>query len=924
LGLENILGSEVGYDDDYPYLDSAVWIDHDGQQRIKWTTKASRAAFIPVKERLYFKNIIAERTWECCRPTAASPAQKYYLEPIYSKTNGGQLVTLSRPVPSAASNQPTWVATLDFRALSLYQTVLPTELGYGYCVINNEGQVLFHSDESRNLLEDFFAETDNDDYLRSIVLAREHKPLTVRYQGVDHRLFVRPIPNTPWTLITFRDKTLLRAVWLEVIAASIFLYILYAAVLLLFLRFYYLRHWENRAALVWPNQDLAPNYYLSIVCNLLLALSFGLSMRAFNEWVVVFLALVLPVLGFSFHLHNLKGRVKLGQYSAALGKLFSRQGQGSYRRGYVLALTTLFLLASVLPMFAFFKFSHDREMRLYVGVGQINLARSLEDRAERVREEYAQSAKDKPAMKAFLQKRLLVGQNSTWDVYSQFFFNTNFEIGNKNTDQLSAGEFLAETSFQSALSSILPFNDAISLRIHDLVSSTSGETQSVWQRQNADSNGVLRLSASERVGFDDDDKVLIVSSDAPLLGRNQSPVWWLASFSILFLVSLLLYGLIGFVGRRIFLLETEAPATRYGEELRTEDVSQNALVLASSFIPRDQLLARKGFDVIDVRTMKKKCWDGFFNGQNKAERQERKVALNYFEYNYENPETNREKLQLLEALLIHNRRVVVVSSIDLADYRFELNGGEQANGNGIAGNGSVARLLSSFFRVYVEDSGSSPGFLDTLKEQKRICFEKTDSRSEKKRLERLFEVIQQECEVRTFLEKIGADLLARSDLGTLAPEDVVAYIQEKANAYYHAIWETCSKDEKLTLCHLARYHLVSSKNPDLPRLMKRGLVFKKSRLRLMNESFSRFVVAEGSMEKLVAWQREGAGSSIWEMLRVPFVIVLLGVAAFLFVSQRELYNSTLAFVSAFAVAMPSLLKFLGLFQSGRVEGVAGH
>jgi hypothetical protein len=70
-------------------------------------------------------------------------------------------------------------------------------------------------------------------------------------------------------------------------------------------------------------------------------------------------------------------------------------------------------------------------------------------------------------------------------------------------------------------------------------------------------------------------------------------------------------------------------------------------------------------------------------------------------------------------------------------------------------------------------------------------------------------------------------------------------------------------------------------------------------------------------------KRAEEGSS-WEMLRLPFFIILVSVAAFLFVSQRDLYNSTLAFVSAFAAGMPSVFRFLGLFQSTRVGSAVGQ
>jgi hypothetical protein len=937
-GKDNILGSLVGYNDYYPYLNSAAWIDSDGQQRIKWTTKSTLASFLPVKDRNYFKNIVAQRTWECCKSEKPGSGYNYYLEPVYSKGTGGQQVILSMPITDPSSKR-TWVATLDFRALSLLQTVLPTDLGYGYCVINNEGNVLFHSDESRNLLEDFFAETDNDSYLRSVILAREHKALNVQYQGAGHRLFVRPIPDTPWTLVTFQDKKLLRTVGLEVIASAIILFTLYALLLLIFFSLHYLRQSENRAALVWPHKRRAPNYYLSIVSNLLLALAFGLSIPICNHWIVLALAFILPALAFSFHLHNLKGGPRLERYREAVRKFVEQHTPLNYRIGYILALVTLFLLTSVLPMLACFKFSYDREMRLFVGLGQINLARSLEDRSDRVREQYAQfvslprlSGAPKDPKQIFLETRLNVDDSvasekagrPAWDVYSRFFFNTNFQVcdGNNKTGVCTKAYPKTENKFESLLAWLLPFNNAISLRIHGLTSSMpmSSDERSIWQQQNADSNGVINLSTNEKVDGDDDYEVLRVSSAAPLLGRKQSDAWWIGLGAILLLVPSLLYGLIGFIGKRIFLLNTEEPAALYGEELREEDVSQNALVVASSFTRKDQLLAKEKFDVLDLRNMEKKSWDDYNHPTDPVGEQKR-IALNYFEYNREDPQTNREKVRLLDTLLIHNRKVVVVSTVDLTDFRFEEQGSAPANGNGTSVKGSSARLLSSFFRVYVEDKGDSQSFPNRIREQVKAWADKP--KWERKRLARLIKVLRSECEARAYLQTIGESLLAEPDLASRTPEEIISHVRERANAYYHAIWETCSKDEKLTLGNLAKYHLVSSKNPDLLRLLKRGLISKDPHLRPMNESFSRFLLAEASPEKLEAWQQEGADSS-WAMLRVPFFIILISAAAFLFVSQRDLYDSTLALVSAFAAGMPSLVRLFGVFQSGKVGGAGGQ
>ena len=266
----------------YPYLTTASWVDSSGQQRIKWTTKPTSPSFVSVSDRAYFQDIRAERTWNYHWNRFTT----YYLEPVYSRATGSQQVILSMPVHADSKRAPEsstpakegslpapkvstpakegWVSTLDLAAISLLHVVLPRDLGYGYCVINNEGDVLFHSDDTRNQVENFFRESDNDDYLRSVILSRESKIMNAQYLGVGHRVFVRSIPNTPWSLVTFRDKQIARAGCLEFIAYAIYLFCLYAAVLLLCWGIYYIGKREDRSSLLWPYEKRAVNYYLSI------------------------------------------------------------------------------------------------------------------------------------------------------------------------------------------------------------------------------------------------------------------------------------------------------------------------------------------------------------------------------------------------------------------------------------------------------------------------------------------------------------------------------------------------------------------------------------------------------------------------------------------------------------------------------------
>jgi hypothetical protein len=56
------------------------------------------------------------------------------------------------------------------------------------------------------------------------------------------------------------------------------------------------------------------------------------------------------------------------------------------------------------------------------------------------------------------------------------------------------------------------------------------------------------------------------------------------------------------------------------------------------------------------------------------------------------------------------------------------------------------------------------------------------------------------------------------------------------------------------------------------------------------------------------------GSS-WQYLKVALSVVVVGLMLFLFVTQRDLYNSVLIAVTGIAAGIPSVFNFLSLFQN---------
>lgn len=142
-------------------------------------------------------------------------------------------------------------------------------------------------------------------------------------------------------------------------------------------------------------------------------------------------------------------------------------------------------------------------------------------------------------------------------------------------------------------------------------------------------------------------------------------------------------------------------------------------------------------------------------------------------------------------------------------------------------------------------------------------------------------------------------------------------ISDNARRYYHSLWNTFPQSEKFTLYYLVKDGFVNAKNPDISRLLKRNIITREPELRVMNTTFQKFILASSSLEDVVAWKKEARSN--WNTMKGPFTGILIGIALFMFMTQRELFNSTIAIFSGFAAALPAIFKLFGLFQMGKPD-----
>ena len=167
-------------------------------------------------------------------------------------------------------------------------------------------------------------------------------------------------------------------------------------------------------------------------------------------------------------------------------------------------------------------------------------------------------------------------------------------------------------------------------------------------------------------------------------------------------------------------------------------------------------------------------------------------------------------------------------------------------------------------------------------------------------------------------------MLSQKGFITLRPEELVARIANQARAYYTHIWNSCSPGERQTLCHLAQDRLLSHRDPDIEPLLRRELIVKHD-LHLFNASFRQFVKSAERVSFVAEQDKQAQQGSLWQTLKVPILVVMLGIAAFLFLTQQDLYSARFALMTGLTTLIPALFRcfpcFTASLQTGTQESI---
>jgi hypothetical protein len=953
--LSGQFGAEISNNDEiakYPYVDSIAWIDKDGQQRVRLARATGPAN--NVGDRKYFQLALKERT-------ESVNGVDYVLEWVRSKVNGEVRAVLAKKADEPA---PFPVVALGTELIDISHAVRPP--GVGLAIINENGEVIYHSDSQRIGYENFFAEADRDRDLRSAVLARRSGHVSASYWGEDESMFVRPLTGSRWTLVTFRPKRLTRVLNIEGALLALVLLLLNAAPYLILCIIVLLVAPTYRAPSLWPDSARLGDYLR--LCLILpgILLLFAVNNYALAPWsafwgVVIFPTLSIATTYLVLHRGGAERRfrialavwialnaavithfavadfdpdvfltarmvrieaVALAVLAMALTALLLRSDLGpqvtsfasrlrerfGYAGLYRICGVLLLIIGVVMPVVGFFGISRFVETQLLTKYAQLRSAADLEHRIDHLETLSAidqAKANARPVQRDVLINKLYNVFDSDWRLLPPPATRdlTLLKDPPKTVDDRGA------QTIPSWAATWLPSLYEDSIAIRPLFENGSADGLWDWNVKGRLTELTRRIHLDTDVsrwlwpaGVKGQQAISIRSSASSSSGRS-----WRHFGAVVILAAALLalfWYIVDFIAKRVVLIDVTEPDWLLHRPLSPS--LGDSIFFVRRHHPMTALMSPvgKGLPFLDLSFEELDREDGWAAALEMLDRSEpgRNVRITDFEYKINDAAMNKKKLAWLERLMSLPDRTVVIVSTVTTAY-------VMTTPAPMFSEGYFDRwrtLLNRFVSVTVEE-------LQLRHDEyvRRVRF-RTVSQLLRRGPQSWLE---KETEYNSFLRHLRDELLRSSS----DPSHLLDEIGERAETYYAGLWESCREEEKLLLYQLAHTGLANARNRRvLRRLIARGLVRRDPNLELFSETFRLYVLSAARRENVVSRAREQRPASTWDSLRVPFFVVIISFLLLLFTTQKDLMTTTTALATALTTGLPMAMKLLGVFTERRL------
>ena len=957
----------------YPDFIYAFWMDEEASLRINWAREGFEgvATNFSLKDREYTQRVLKQShdLWKFPRPSNQGGGYyQFFLEPITSWNTGKHTVVASIPSQRGSAEHP-WVAAMEFTFHSLMNNALLPP-GIGFAVLDNgTHQVLFHSEEDRNRGEHFLVETDHNATLQDLLTAKTAGHADGSYWGESKSFYVLPLDPVPWSLVVYRDKSILRSMNLMGILIAGTLYGLWSFVLY-FIVWLLLKSLSTRQKSYWlwptPRYHRAYTHLLFVNCALFFLGILGLYI--FNEsrtWQLMIALCVIPIIGIVAGL--IIFRQKFTKERHARGEFF--------RTSYALSASSMLLIFAVLPALACYSSVGHVAMRAFTQSQLLEIFTSMQNtgKFQYVKKtEICNEIKHTPSNVSHhsKQNQLIPG------FYPEFFLSPALDVCTtpKKTSKHTLEIF--DRVFALLSQPFLPLLKHISLGgfsetwpSHTNTKDEIGDYRDI--RWNYGSRSIALIS-NPPIGQNTE-----AASPNPFSSEKISPytVEMRANFPFTFssetfdalhheyIISYLLIGFIflawlinipRFIANKTVFL-SYSTQSRFPMEaiFLSQNWSQtnNRLILgfpgqgktpmashiAENYSENDQ----SRFLHFDLKTRPPNQWSSSLSKQLKHTQNDKVshvcLVVDHLECQWKNPACNMEKLKFLELLLRHHTSTLQTeAALNSSSNQLSLRFPEDrttthdpldlpAFSTTILSNvdpfdfpfdNTEAKLSVAEARWH--SLWGSFGIVHFHANPRHKPIAQVEEQANSQKDELLNKLIAKECRWTPALDHLGMLYKRLIQHGTGIPHQqdskssVRQAIFQLARAYYEEIWQSLTIDEQLALYHLARDRFIHVEHSGIAPLLRKGLIRFGPNLRLLNHSFREFVCLVGERDELD--QREAQKeNSAWQTLKWPLGIGFGIIILCLLTTQEELR----AALPAVIALLPLLLQGLPTLSTNR-------
>jgi len=949
------------------FLENLFTLQEDGifKKSALWSSEQFyRKKAIDLNIRAYFNRAIRCDAWpmvlsaNSTQPDARldniSCKNQLFMQRIFNVRDSRKTTQFSMPMFDKKVDNNKEVMAFGTRMQSFFAPLLPKH--FGFLVFDNDsGEVLYHSDDERSLLENIYIETDNNPKLLKLVananLTSEENYFTSSYRGKTHLFRAgRLAKNIPWTLAIFYDKSQLRTLNMLTVFTAISCFMLLALLTYIIIAVFSSKQFLPR--LCWFNDKIQSRYQAFAIQLLLVSaiqLSLYILLEKYFPWLHSLLVLAVMVAFSSLVIFILHRQISTAKSESDSIKpsinIYTDHGCQGYNR-YILALLIYFYAT---PAILLCMASAGYYLEKHAVIHAIHLNQKQQD-VQAEHQNYYDLVLDKDSVfklnAEILPCYLGVGtglsnrhQAITCDNAKQSLNGTDFWFGKLIA---ASDKKYNNNNVFDLVWHIIPLNFPFAQETWLLSSLT--ETQFEWSMQFASKHNRILLNALWANFYSVLLSVLLAIAwlywliqqwlSKRLIGTNVPTNFRLndskrqtteEKVKLLF-KHLAITQPNRHRGRfmqiirptnQLFSHFSSDEKNKYHTDVNNLFLTTNHAIAISQLTDSRQNIEHHVKHLLKV--------DGTTSGKTVIIKKLEMVALDA-----------KQRLKALETLeyIVELGNVNIILLADITPlyrltkqvaYPNDLSVGDYANSHETV---RWARLMKRFVKFYdwtpVARSACQSGATSA-----QVLAHEAMSWPECQRLQQDFydyhlatKATEIKCLSNKYYDRKGKEI-EKNQLSTIlansinqhwSSDQIIEFFNANSGASYRYRWELCTKAERLLMIQLANGYSPNPCNLEpLEHLIRRGYIFQDNGWHLINHSFKRFILSAESDAVVSSWL-DAAMESNWQYVRIPLftlVLVAIGVLAY---SASEAVESLMAILTGVLSITPLLLRSFSLFK----------